>query len=824
MALAPLLLLALQQGSVSAPLPTPAETRHLASLELAEDELPSVLELGLDVPAVHRGDERVSLELVVSDADLELLARRGYAPVVMVEDLAGYFEQRLAEPLPKSAGGGLGSWLSPPFGQGAMGGYYTFQQVLSVLDQIQATYPALVAPRISLGKSIQNRDLWAFRASDNPTVEEGEPQARFDALHHAREPMSMHAQLWFVLWLVENHGIDPLATYLLDERELWFVPVVNPDGYSYNQQTNPGGGGLWRKNRRNNGNGSFGVDLNRNYSFQWGFDNEGSSPNTNSEVYRGTGPLSEPEIQAMAAFFQGRDFQTALSAHSYSDILLYPFGYDVIETAQEADYSALSAAATQVNGYPYGLASDLLYVANGVTIDHDHGIEDTLSWTVEIGSSSQGFWPSSSDIVPLAQENLLLHQTLAMAAGANPAVVGVQLTDLGDGDGFQEPGEDVGATFVVRNNGASATTSALEVGISGVAPGLSVAGVNATLPAGLAAFGTDTTTMLVLNIDAGATNGASLGFGAQLSFEGLSSASQHDIFVGKVVAIGRDELESDLGWTAAVAGDDTSTGVWERDDPIGTSSSGQPANPGEDATPGAGTDCYITGNAGGSGGNDDVDGGHTTLLSPRLLLGDVVDPRVRFTRWFADLSQVDDVFQISISNNGGQSWSALENLSGSGLNQWIVSEHRVADFVTPTDDVMLRFIAEDDPNNSVVEAGVDDLEIVSFSSAPQLFAMGSLELGSNLQLSIAGSSGDLYTLYVSTSTANLPIPGIGTLLIDAGNAVPILSGSLNASSVARHTLGLPNTPSAAGATAHVQGLLVGGGGAALTGRVSLTLE
>ena len=113
-----------------------------------------------------------------------------------------------------------------------------------------------------------------------------------------------------------------------------------------------------------------------------------------------------------------------------------------------------------------------------------------------------------------------------MAAGANPAVVGVQLTDLGDGDGFQEPGENVGVAFVIRNHGASATTSALSVGISGAAPDLFVAGADASLPAGLAAFGTDTTTMLVLNIDAGAASGATLGFDAQLSFEGLSSASQ----------------------------------------------------------------------------------------------------------------------------------------------------------------------------------------------------------------------------------------------------------------------------------------------------------
>src|SRR5258705_319958 len=127
----------------------------------------------------------------------------------------------------------------------------------------------------------------------------GEVHVIVDALHHAREPESMQATIWTMLALLERYGTDPLSTYLVNEREIWFVPCVNPDGYVYNESTNPGGGGLWRKNRRANAGGTTGVDLNRNYAFQWGFDNSGSSPTPTDETYRGTAAASEPEVGAL---------------------------------------------------------------------------------------------------------------------------------------------------------------------------------------------------------------------------------------------------------------------------------------------------------------------------------------------------------------------------------------------------------------------------------------------------------------------------------------------------------------------------------------------
>src|SRR5688500_3985892 len=229
-----------------------------------------------------------SVEFAASSDERASLRRLGVPYRVLVEDLAAFYASRFTAP-PSPLAGSHGSWLVPPFASGAMGGYYTFAQVESVLDQTAASDRTTVARKQTIGATIEGRQLWMLKISDNPLVDEGEPEVRIDAMHHAREPEGMQVTLRFALWLCEGYGNDPLATYLVDQREFYLVPVVNPDGYVYNQTTNPGGGGMWRKNRRNNG-GSFGVDLNRNWPEKWGFDNTGSSGTPTSETYRGTAP------------------------------------------------------------------------------------------------------------------------------------------------------------------------------------------------------------------------------------------------------------------------------------------------------------------------------------------------------------------------------------------------------------------------------------------------------------------------------------------------------------------------------------------------------
>ncbi len=136
-------------------------------------------------------------------------------------------------------------------------------------DSLARMHPEVVSPRWSIGQSHEGRDIWCLRVSDNPTVDEDEPEILLDGLHHAREIITSEFALMFVAHLAESYGTDPVATWLVDHRELYVVPIVNPDGLMYNEQTEPQGGGMWRKNRRDNGDGSRGVDLNRNYPYAW---------------------------------------------------------------------------------------------------------------------------------------------------------------------------------------------------------------------------------------------------------------------------------------------------------------------------------------------------------------------------------------------------------------------------------------------------------------------------------------------------------------------------------------------------------------------------
>ena len=209
---------------------------------------------------------------------------------------------------------------------------------------------------------------------------------------------------------------------------------------------------------RNNGNGTFGVDLNRNYPFQWG--GSGSSGNSSSEVYRGSAPASEPEIQAMIQFIDGREFQTALSVHTYSDLWLAPWGYVGQYPPAWAEIGEIGDLAVADNGYVHGPASLILYEADGVTFDYEYGVKGTYGWTPEIGSQSDGFWPPQSRIVPLAEENLMSFARTGLAAGAWLRPEAITLTEVGDGDGSFEAGEAVDVDALVRNSGRAGSGTA----------------------------------------------------------------------------------------------------------------------------------------------------------------------------------------------------------------------------------------------------------------------------------------------------------------------------------------------------------------------------
>jgi hypothetical protein len=169
----------------------------------------------------------------------------------------------------------------------------------------------------SIGASIEGRPILAVKignGADSPA----RPNVLFMATHHAREWVSTEMAMKLARWIA-----DSLSRALLGQRDIWIIPVENPDGYQYSFTDTR----LWRKNRRLNPDGTYGVDLNRNYPAFWGRDNVGSSDLPFSEVYRGAAPGSEPETQAIMAFHGAHPPAVSASFHTYSGLVLYPYGY-----------------------------------------------------------------------------------------------------------------------------------------------------------------------------------------------------------------------------------------------------------------------------------------------------------------------------------------------------------------------------------------------------------------------------------------------------------------------------------------------------------------
>lgn len=356
----------------------------------------------------------------LSQSDIEILTNENIEFTVLIHDVSSYYVSRNEQfQNINIVRDDRDEWTVPEgWEYGTMGGFYTFEQMLAELDTMVMLYPDLVSEIQQLDiTSIEDRPIYWVKISDNPGVNEDEPEVLYTGLHHAREPISMQQLIFYMYYLLENYETDEDIQYLVNTTEMYFVPCLNPDGYVYNQSTSPNGGGMWRKNRKNSGSGNWGVDLNRNYSYEWGHDNNGSSPDPWEETYRGTEPFSEPETQAVREFCMDNDFKMALNYHSYSNLLLYTWGWTPDPCPDDEILEAYAKMMTEENNYTYGPGSTTIYPTNGGSDDWMYG--DTVdkprfySYTPEVGNGNDGFWPSISRIIPLCQENM--HQNIMAA-------------------------------------------------------------------------------------------------------------------------------------------------------------------------------------------------------------------------------------------------------------------------------------------------------------------------------------------------------------------------------------------------------------------------
>lgn len=360
-----------------------------------------------------------SWAIVLSETEIAKVTQSGFMVEIIHDDYTTWIQKRNKEYKEKSSAATFDYTVPNHFEQGSMGGFYTLEEVQNELDSMRYFYPNLISVKAPAGSdsSIFGRPLYYVRISNNPDINQNKPKILYNALHHAREPMGMQQLMFFMWYLLENYSTSEEIQYLVNNLEIYFIPVVNPDGYNYNDSIAPDGGGMWRKNRRNNGGGYYGVDLNRNYGYMFGYDDVGSSPYPYDETYRGTSAFSEPETQVIRDFCIEKNFRLAMNYHTYSNLLLYPWSYITQITPDSTLEMTYADFFTKDNGYTSGTPGEILYNTNGDASDWQYGEQTAKSkifaFTTEIGSSTDGFWPFPDRIIPLAEENVYSNLMIA---------------------------------------------------------------------------------------------------------------------------------------------------------------------------------------------------------------------------------------------------------------------------------------------------------------------------------------------------------------------------------------------------------------------------
>ncbi len=247
-----------------------------------------------------------------------------------------------------------------------------------------------IAKVVNVGESLNGQEILALKVTKNATkVKDGKrPAVMYMGTQHAREWITPEMVRRLMHHVLDSYGSDPEITQLVDTTELWFLPVANPDGYDF---TFTEGNRLWRKNLRdNNGDGQItigdGVDPNRNFATNWGYDNEGSSIDAASDTYRGTGPNSEPETQALDNLFKRVGFEFFINYHSAAELLLYGIGHQVsTPSPDDVIYAAMAGTdeSSAIPGYDPDISAEL-YTTNGDTDTHMQVQYGTLGFTPEM--------------------------------------------------------------------------------------------------------------------------------------------------------------------------------------------------------------------------------------------------------------------------------------------------------------------------------------------------------------------------------------------------------------------------------------------------------
>jgi hypothetical protein len=348
-------------------------------------------------------------------------------------------------------------------------GYFlTYYEVQDTLMALAAAYPAICST-FSLGPSPEGHQFWCLKISDNVGTTEDEPACFFNGATHAREPLSTHCCVAFASRLLSEYGVDSVSTWLVDNREIYIVPVMNPDGYVYNSDSG-GAESNWRKNRRSPVPPDIGVDLNRNYGYKWGYSMYGSSARPEDETYRGPSPFSEPETQLVRDFLAAFRPHDCMDIHAFGQYNMYPWGYANVPPPDEALLREVVDTFQTNNHYPISLTGQVysaIYPCNGMSVDWEYsdtaGKFVTYAFTCELGIND--FWYGWLDSTYVNREcglNVPNLYYLTRVAGAYLEGVLVTLDDS-SGNNQLGPGESSGIWFTIRNRAIHPMDSAYKI-------------------------------------------------------------------------------------------------------------------------------------------------------------------------------------------------------------------------------------------------------------------------------------------------------------------------------------------------------------------------
>jgi len=390
---------------------------------------------------ISRNDSYLALlDIFASDGSTQSLAshvqerytRRGYA-------LAGFFTaEEFASQMGRffpgksfdpgnALGGAAGGEINPALMNGR---FHSYQSTLNEFTQLAAARPD-IAQLVNLGPSYEGRQIFGLKISrEVATNDPSKPDILITGCHHAREWISVEPPVYFANKLINGYDTDASMRYLVDHLQVWIIPIMNPDGLNFSQSS--GNNQLdairmWRKNRRPiMGTGCVdgtGVDLNRNYNHQWRLDGDspcpsfnddvGASDDPSNEVYRGSAPNSELEVRAINLLTgdPNRHFRSRIDYHNFSELILYPWGY---QYGTADDHTTLSALAKRMSDlvldtgreYYNPEQSIYLYITTGSSIDYSYGIDHVPApFVVEVRPNCCGFNVPESEITPVNEEN-----------------------------------------------------------------------------------------------------------------------------------------------------------------------------------------------------------------------------------------------------------------------------------------------------------------------------------------------------------------------------------------------------------------------------------